>query len=170
VTAKGWDAQLRLAVLACRKTMESFDDHESADRLFDDTQALLGFSTTWLPSQLAGTSELALFKSSQDPFIHEATDNGTASFEAQSSIFLQPEMQPVHGILSAPQADTEALAAQSVIVRPDGPNDPVWERYKDTIVSLYWDEERSLSVIMRIMKDEYNFFARYVCCSFSVDQ
>lgn len=44
--------------------------------------------------------------------------------------------------------------------RYNGPaKDGDWANYRDTITSLYRDQNKSLKDVMRIMREEYYFFA-----------
>ncbi|KAI0890593.1 uncharacterized protein GGS22DRAFT_15686 [Annulohypoxylon maeteangense] len=58
--------------------------------------------------------------------------------------------------MASPQATTQSSTPQ----RFNGPaRDGDWANYRDTITSLYLDQNKSLKEVMRIMREEYYFYA-----------
>ncbi|KAI2462797.1 hypothetical protein F4781DRAFT_172673 [Annulohypoxylon bovei var. microspora] len=61
---------------------------------------------------------------------------------------------------SSTMATSQATTQQTTPQRYNGPaRDGDWANYRDTITSLYLDQNKSLKEVMRIMREEYYFYA-----------
>lgn len=58
------------------------------------------------------------------------------------------------------QSTATMTTTTTLPMRYNGPaKDGDWANYRDTITSLYLDQNKSLKEVMRIMREEYYFFA-----------
>lgn len=96
-------------------------------------------SKPWPPLEMSPVHDAAVFNAEPRP-----GHNGMA-------FNLPPEMN------MSPEAPSQP--SQDTIVRPDGTNDYLWELQKETIIRLYWDEDKTLSEVRATMMNEYGFCA-----------